>query len=114
MNRIKQFRKAQKMTQQALAGASGISRSHLAEFETGAKDPAVRHLEQIAAALGVSPGDLIQPDDTIATTMAELASIVARADPAGQAHILAAARLVDRAAPSTPGQTPKGRTDGQD
>jgi transcriptional regulator with XRE-family HTH domain len=54
-------RKVKKMTQEELASLSGVSRPQIANIELGRSDIPTRTLILIAAALGVSPGDLLPP-----------------------------------------------------
>lgn len=46
------------LSQEVLSGLAGLSRSHLAMIETGAKNPKVDTLSRIADALGLSLSDL--------------------------------------------------------
>ena len=55
---IKIIRKYRGMTQNDLAGASGISRPYLTEIETGKKDGSLRAMKAIAEALEVNVGIL--------------------------------------------------------
>ena len=56
---VKIIRKFRGMTQDDLAGASGLSRPYLAEIETGRKDGSVSAIKMLAAALKVPPGLLL-------------------------------------------------------
>ncbi len=47
------------MTQEELAGASGLSRPYLTEIETGRKEGSIGAVKAIAAALDVPPGLLL-------------------------------------------------------
>ena len=63
-NPISVWRKRRGLTQTALAEASGVSRSHIANLESGRKDirgAAVGALEAIADALDCEIGDLLPP-----------------------------------------------------
>lgn len=58
--RIKQYRKAKGMSQQALAFACGWeSQSRIGNYEKGARQPNLHDLQKIATALGVSFPDLV-------------------------------------------------------
>ncbi|MBF6036199.1 helix-turn-helix domain-containing protein [Pseudomonas sp. P155] len=62
--RIKQYRKAKGMSQQALAYACGWeSQSRIGNYEKGARQPNLQDLEKISAALGVSFPDLVAGRD---------------------------------------------------
>jgi transcriptional regulator with XRE-family HTH domain len=56
---IKELRLANFMTQQELADKSGVTRETLNRFENGAKKPYVRSIRNMAAVLGVNPGDIL-------------------------------------------------------
>ena len=56
---VKIIRKFRGMTQDDLAGASGLSRPYLAEIETGRKDGSVSAIKMLAAALNVPAGLLL-------------------------------------------------------
>lgn len=59
--RIAELRKVKQLTQEQLSARAGISRSYLANIETGKKIPNLTRLEQIAKGfgLGVSVTDLL-------------------------------------------------------
>ncbi len=57
--RVKSYRERRKLTQEALAGRAGISRTYLARLETGKHDPTVSVLEKLAKALRVKVGTLL-------------------------------------------------------
>lgn len=98
MMRIKQFREAQGLRQQDLAEKAGVSRSYLAEMESGSKTINNRRLEQVAQALGVAARDLFEEDDEVASAMAELSAIVRRVSPRDLDLILGVARSTARGA----------------
>ncbi|MBT9299779.1 XRE family transcriptional regulator [Pseudomonas sp. TAE6080] len=63
-NRIKQYRKAKGMSQQALAFACGWeSQSRIGNYEKGTRQPNLQDLEKLAGALGVSFPDLVAGRD---------------------------------------------------
>ena len=53
MNLVRQLRLQQGLTQQQLASAGGTSQSAIAAYESGAKSPTLRTIDQLAASLGV-------------------------------------------------------------
>lgn len=79
-------------TQEELAEKAGISRSYLAQIEANTKSIGVRLQQQLAAALGVSPNDLIDwnaaPDDPIEA----MATIMRSLPPDQQQKLLRMAR----------------------
>lgn len=58
-NRIRQLRADQRLSLDALAQRSGISRSMLSEIERDAKSPTLRTLSQLASGLGVTISELL-------------------------------------------------------
>ncbi|MDR2610499.1 MAG: helix-turn-helix domain-containing protein, partial [Clostridiales Family XIII bacterium] len=56
-------RKAQKLTQQALAERVGIQRSNLARFERGEQNPSLDLLIKIAVALGKEPDFILKSNE---------------------------------------------------
>ena len=56
---IKARRKTLELKQETLAGRLGISRGSLANVETGRQSVLVHQLYKFAAALGVTPSDLL-------------------------------------------------------
>ena len=57
--RIRKTRKAQGLTIQDLAQKSGMSVMSIRRYETGDRQPLIKHIEKIAAVLGVTPAYLI-------------------------------------------------------
>jgi len=56
-NKIAQFRKKKKLTQQDLSDELNIDRTHLSKVETGMVDPSISLLGRLAEKLGVSIKD---------------------------------------------------------
>ena len=54
--RLREWRAQRKLSQRALAEASGVSREYIARIELGQHDPTVSTLVKLAKALGVKPG----------------------------------------------------------
>ena len=52
--RIRHLRQAKGWSQDALAGKAGMHRTYLWGIEQGRRNPSLRHLERLAAALGIS------------------------------------------------------------
>lgn len=64
-NFIRQWRERAEMTQEDLADASGLSVGSISAYELGGADPSIDALKRLAAALGVTPGMLldVNPED---------------------------------------------------
>lgn len=58
--RLKKFRHDRGMTQEALAEKAGISRVFVARLETGKQDPTLTTLKNLAKALKVKVGELVE------------------------------------------------------
>ena len=58
--RLKKFRAERGMTQEALAKKAGISRVYLAYLESGKYDPTLTTLKNLAKALKVTVGELVE------------------------------------------------------
>ena len=59
---LARVRLEKKLTQEELAVRSGLSQQYLSGLERGHRNPTIVTLYEIAAALGVSHVDLVQPD----------------------------------------------------
>ena len=57
---IRELREQQGLTQEVLSGLAAVSRSHLAEVETGHTNANVETLWKISEALGMRMSDLIR------------------------------------------------------
>lgn len=59
--KLKELRARKKMTQEALAAASGVSRATIAALESGATDSTtVGTIKKLAEALGTTPSNLLR------------------------------------------------------
>ena len=56
---IRERRREMHLSQEALADASGIDRSHMGKIERGERNVTLLNLIRIAAALGSPPSDLL-------------------------------------------------------
>ena len=61
--RIRDWRMGQGLTQEELAGGSGVDATTIGKIERGERNPNVHNLIRIAVALGVDPGDLLRKMD---------------------------------------------------
>ena len=60
--RIRQLRRDKGWSQEHLADEAGMHRTYLWGIERGVRNPCIRHLSQIADALGMSVGALFAAD----------------------------------------------------
>ncbi len=58
--RLKKLRTGRNLTQDSLAKKAGISREYLARLEGGRQDPSLSTLQNLAKALKVKVGDLLE------------------------------------------------------
>lgn len=75
-DRIREARKAKKMTQEKLAERIGVKRSVISKYENGLIDPTISQIEKIASALGIKWYELL-PDDQKGAAIA--ADVIERA-----------------------------------
>ena len=68
--RIRRIRAARHLTQEALCDRAGISIDAVSRIEGGSRAPTLDTLEKLAAALGVSPGALVENKDLPSPTLA--------------------------------------------
>jgi transcriptional regulator with XRE-family HTH domain len=60
---VREARLAKGLTQEQLADLSGFSQQYLSDLERGKRNPTVVTLWELAQVLGVTPVDLITPDE---------------------------------------------------
>lgn len=60
--RVKELRDARKMSQDALAYSINMSRSYLAEIETGKRNVSIQNIVRIAEGLGVTVKEFFDSD----------------------------------------------------
>lgn len=60
---VRKARLAEGLTQEQLADLSGFSQQYLSDLERGKRNPTVVTLWELAQVLGVTPVDLIAPDE---------------------------------------------------
>jgi transcriptional regulator with XRE-family HTH domain len=58
--RIRDWRIGQGLTQEELAGGSGVDATTIGKIERGERNPNVHNLIRIAVALGVDPGEFLR------------------------------------------------------
>lgn len=60
---VRRIRRAQEMSQEELAHRADLHRTYLSSIErAGGRNPSLRAIDQIANALGVTPGSLLDGD----------------------------------------------------
>jgi transcriptional regulator with XRE-family HTH domain len=57
---VRRLRKAANLSQEALADASGVDRSHMGKIERGERNVTFLNIARIASALHASPSDLLR------------------------------------------------------
>lgn len=57
---VRRFRVERGLSQEELAFRAGMKRSYLSDMERGTRNPSVRALERIAAALDITPDTLLR------------------------------------------------------
>lgn len=57
--KVLHYRRKKKLSQEALAGIAGLHRTYIGQIETGRRNVALKNIEKIAKALGVSAKDLL-------------------------------------------------------
>jgi transcriptional regulator with XRE-family HTH domain len=62
-NRIREVRKGKGMTLEQVAVQLGTTKTQIARFETGDRDPTLEWLRRIARVLGVDVGQLLSAED---------------------------------------------------
>jgi transcriptional regulator with XRE-family HTH domain len=65
--RLRQLREQKELTRYRLAQLSGVSKEGVNKLERGDADPRLSTLVKLAAALGVSPRDLLPESDPTAS-----------------------------------------------
>jgi transcriptional regulator with XRE-family HTH domain len=62
-NRIRELRRDKDWSQQTLADMIGVSKVTISDLERGKMQLTLEYMRRIAAALGVTPGELLSADD---------------------------------------------------
>jgi len=60
---VRRLRKQRGLSQEDLAHEADMKRSYVSDLERGARNPSVRALGRLAAALAVKPHELLLDDD---------------------------------------------------
>jgi len=81
--RVRELRRARRLTLDGLAAASGVSRSMISEIERGGRAPTVLVLDRIATALGSTIARLTQDESRYEPVPLARADQAVLADPAG-------------------------------
>lgn len=58
---VRRLRRERELTQEQLAHEAGLDLTYIGGIERGRRNPTVKALGQIAAALGVEPSELLTP-----------------------------------------------------
>ena len=58
--RVRQLRKARKLSQAALAERARLTRAYVTRLEAGQQDPSLSTITALAKALGVAPASLLR------------------------------------------------------
>jgi transcriptional regulator with XRE-family HTH domain len=82
-DRVRALRRSRRLTLDALAAASGVSRSMISEIERGGRAPTVLVLDRIATALGTSIARLTQDESRYEPVPLARADQAVLVDPAG-------------------------------
>lgn len=56
---LRQLRREKSWSQEAFADEAGLHRTYISDLERGARNPTITVVEKLAAALGVTPGRLL-------------------------------------------------------
>lgn len=59
---VRKARKAKDLTQEDLAGLTGLKRGYISDMERGTRNPTLTAVERLSLALDVLPSDLVQLD----------------------------------------------------
>lgn len=62
---LKRIRVERGLTQEELAERSGFAQQYISDVERGRRNPTIVSLWELAQAIGVTPVDLITPDDDV-------------------------------------------------
>ena len=62
---LKRIRVERGLTQEELTERSGFSQQYISDMERGRRNPTIVSLWELAQAIGVTPVDLITPDDHV-------------------------------------------------
>jgi len=95
-NRIRELRRSERLTQEALAGKAGIHATYLGAVERGERNVSVDNIGKIAMGLGVQPVELFrfQPYRSPENVKGELRRMLRRHDPE---LVLSILELLERA-----------------
>ena len=90
--RIRELRKAQKLSQQQLAERADLSWQYLGNVERGESSATLDSIERLVKALGTTPGLVLAADEIEAAR--EIHELIADIPPKARVHILGAMRHV--------------------
>lgn len=90
--RLRELRKAKKLSQQKLAERAGISYQYLGNLERSEASATLDSLEKLVRALGCTPGELLAADEVLG--MKEVHELLADVPEKARVHLLSAMRHV--------------------
>ena len=61
--RLKEIRESQFLTQRELAAKAGVGIATIVRLEKGQQTPTFRTIKRLAAALGISPSELVEQEE---------------------------------------------------
>lgn len=85
--RIKEHRRARRLTQAQLAEMAGLSSGYISLLESGERDASAEALRSLAAALRVDVTEMIVPDSSSAQRLVDHLSVFQRLSPEDQEAI---------------------------
>lgn len=86
--RLRDLRKARKLSQTELAERAGISYQYLGNLERSESDATLGSMEKLIEALGVTPGELLAADEVLG--MRQVHDIIADIPGPARIHLLSA------------------------
>ena len=105
--RLRELRKAQKLSQQGLAEKAGLSWQYLGNLERSESAATLDSLEKLIKALGCTPGELLASDEVLG--MREVHDLLQDVPEKSRMHLLSAMRHVILAVREASRETPDRR-----
>jgi transcriptional regulator with XRE-family HTH domain len=108
-NRIRELRMAHDWSQDRLAEKVGCSKMQISDLERGNVSLTVEWMRRLAAALGVTPGELLNQEDNPLLPVGGERELVERYRHGSPEQRESLARVADALIPVEPGEERKGR-----